>query len=98
MTRTDDTILLIQDSTQQHIGIDKTLHQNVGLAILTEGYSPTGTLLFVITIHVDRLDKAHLHTFLNGITGTGIIGTNNGHTLLVASLLEEDNHIIQGSY
>ena len=95
MTWTEDAVLLIQYRAQDDIGIDEALHEDIGLTILTERHRPTGTLVLIVTIHIDGFDKSHLLAFLHGITGTGIIGTHHRHTLLVAPLLEEHNHVIQ---
>ena len=95
MAWTKDAVLLIQDCAQDDIGIDEALHEDIGLTVLTQCNRPTGTLVLIVTVHIDRFDKPHLLAFLYGITGTGIIGTHHRHTLLVASLLEEHNHVVQ---
>ena len=95
MTRTEDAVLFIQDCAQDDIGIDEALHEDIGLTVLTQCNRPTGTLVLIVTVHIDRFDKPHLLAFLYGITGTGIIGTHHRHTLLVPPLLEEHNHVVQ---
>ena len=98
MARTQDTRLTIEDGPQDDIGIDEAFHQDVGLAILTEGHSPTGAFFLVVTIDIDGLDESHLLSFLYSVTGAGIIGTDDGYTLLISSLLEEHDHVVEVLY
>ena len=90
----EDAFLLIQNGTQQNIGVDQTLHQDVCLAILTQFHSPTGTFFLVVAIDVDGFDKSHLLTFFYSIAGTCIIGTYHCYTFTVTPLLQEDDHVV----
>ena len=98
MARTQDTRLTIEDGPQDDIGIDQTLHQDVGLATLTESHSPTGAFFLIVTIDIDGFDESHLLSFFYGVTGTGIIGADDGHALLITSLLEEHDHVVEVLY
>ena len=94
MTGTQDAFLFIEDGTQQDIGIDEPLHQDIGLAILTQGYGTASTLFLVVAIDVNGFDKSHFFSFFYCIAGTGVMGTYHSHTFTVSSLLQEDNHVI----
>jgi hypothetical protein len=96
MAWAQDAILLVEDGAQEGIGIDKAFHEDIGLAALTEFDGTAGALVFIVAIDVDRFDEAHLHAFLYGVAGTGIVGADDGYALLVASFLKEDNHVVQG--
>ena len=98
MSRAQYARLTIEDGPQDDIGVDEALHQDVSLATLTERHCATGTLFLVVAIDIDGLDESHLLSFLNCITGAGIVGTHHSHALLVAPLLQEDNHVVQISY
>jgi hypothetical protein len=98
MAWTQDAVLLIQYRAKDHIGIDESLHQDIGLPILTEGNGATRTLFLILAIDVDWFDESHFLAFLHSISRGGIVGTNYGYTFLVSSLLEENDHIVQGLY
>ena len=97
MTWTENALLLVENGAQQYIGIDESLHQNVGITVLTQGYCTTGTFVLVVTIHIDGFDESHLFTFLYCIAGAGVIGAHYGHTFAVSPLLQEDDHVVKGS-
>ena len=88
----------VENGSQQHVGVDESFHQNVCFTVLTQCYSTTGTLVLVVTIHVDGFDESHLLTFLYCLACTGVIGAYYGYTLAVSPLLQEDNHVVKGSY
>ena len=98
MALAEDTVLLVENGTQQDIGIDESLHQDVGLTILTHCYSTTSTFVLVVAVHVDGFDESHLLAFLYCIARAGIVGTDHSHTFAVSPLLQEDNHVVKGSY
>lgn len=96
MAGAQDAMLLVEDGAQEGIGVDESLHEDVGLAALAEIDGSAGALVLVVAIDVDRFDEAHLHTFLYGVAGAGITGADDGYALLVTSFLKEDDHVVQG--
>ena len=96
VARAQDAILLVEDGAQEGIGVDESLHEDVGLAALAEIDGSAGALVLVVAIDIDRFDEAHLHTFLYGVAGAGITGADNGYAPLVTSFLKEDDHVVQG--
>ena len=92
---TQDARLLIQNGAQQVVGIDESLHQDIGLTILAHRHSTAGTFVLVVAVNVDGLNEPHLLPFLNGIARRGIVGTHHSHALAVAALLQKDNHVVQ---
>ena len=95
MAWAQDARLLVEDGPQYNVGIDESLHQDVGLAVLTECHGASGALILVVAIDVDRLYEPHLLSFLYCVTGAGIVGANHCYTLAVSPLLQEDNHVVQ---
>ena len=95
MALAQNALFLVQDGSKQHIGIDESFHQDVGLSTFAQCYRLACTLFFVVTVDIDGLNEPHLLAFFHCVAGAGIIGAYHGNAFLVSSLLQEDYHVVK---